>query len=104
MSRKTHPCWRFTLIQVYHTLLRIEGAKSRAAFGKTGSEGPAAAQERTPLRLYLEPMIKDMAFFAYSVRDVPAATAFYRDVVGLTPGHAFGEHWIEFDVGSTTFG
>jgi predicted enzyme related to lactoylglutathione lyase len=49
-------------------------------------------------------MIKDLAFFAYSVRDVPAATAFYRDVVGLTPGHAFGEHWIEFDVGSTTFG
>ncbi len=49
-------------------------------------------------------MIKDLAFLAYSVRDVPAATAFYRDVVGLQPGEAFGDHWIEFNVGATTFG
>ena len=49
-------------------------------------------------------MVKDMAFIAYSVKDVPAATAFYRDVVGLKPGQAFGEHWVEFDVGSTAFG
>lgn len=49
-------------------------------------------------------MVKDFAFIAYSVRDVPRATAFYRDVVGLEPGEAFGDHWIEFNVGSTTFG
>jgi predicted enzyme related to lactoylglutathione lyase len=49
-------------------------------------------------------MIKDLAFVAYSVRDVPAATAFYRDVIGLKPGDMVSEHWAEFDVGSTTFG
>ena len=49
-------------------------------------------------------MVKDIAFFAYSVRDVPKATAFYRDLIGLVPGQAFGDHWVEFDVGPTTFG
>jgi predicted enzyme related to lactoylglutathione lyase len=49
-------------------------------------------------------MVKDIAFVAYSVRDVPRARAFYRDVLGLTPGDEFGDHWIEFNVGSTTFG
>jgi predicted enzyme related to lactoylglutathione lyase len=49
-------------------------------------------------------MIKDMAFVAYSVRDVPKARDFYRDVVGLTPGDAFGDEWVEFNVGSATFG
>jgi len=49
-------------------------------------------------------MIKDLAFIAYSVRDVPAATAFYRDTIGLTPGDLFGEHWAEFNVGGTAFG
>lgn len=49
-------------------------------------------------------MVKDLAFVAYSVRDVPAATAFYRDVVGLTPGESFGDHWAEFNLGSTAFG
>jgi predicted enzyme related to lactoylglutathione lyase len=48
--------------------------------------------------------VKDMAFVAYSVRDVPAAIAFYRDVMGLTPGDSFSDHWAEFDVGGTTFG
>jgi catechol 2,3-dioxygenase-like lactoylglutathione lyase family enzyme len=45
-----------------------------------------------------------MAFIAYSVRDVPRATAFYRDTMGLKPGMAIGEHWVEFEVGGTTFG
>jgi predicted enzyme related to lactoylglutathione lyase len=45
-----------------------------------------------------------MAFVAYSVRDVPAAIVFYRDVMGLTPGDSFGDHWAEFNVGSVTFG
>ncbi len=49
-------------------------------------------------------MVKDMAFIAYSVRDVPRAREFYRDVLGLTPGDSFGDHWVEFDVGNTTFG
>ena len=49
-------------------------------------------------------MVKDIAFVAYSVRDVPRARDFYRDTLGLTPGESFGDHWVEFDVGATTFG
>jgi predicted enzyme related to lactoylglutathione lyase len=50
-------------------------------------------------------MVKDVAFVAYSVRDVAKARAFYRDVIGLTPGTSdFGDDWVEFDVGPTTFG
>jgi predicted enzyme related to lactoylglutathione lyase len=50
-------------------------------------------------------MIKHVAFIAYSVKDVPRAVAFYRDVIGLTPSESmFGEHWAEFEVGDTTFG
>lgn len=49
-------------------------------------------------------MVKDLAFVAYSVRDVPAAIAFYRDVVGLQPGEMFSDHWAEFNIGSTAFG
>lgn len=48
-------------------------------------------------------MVKDVAFIAYAVRDVPKALAFYRDVVGLQPGKAFNEGFVEFDVGSTAF-
>ena len=49
-------------------------------------------------------MVKDIAFFAYSVADVPRARPFYRDTLGLKEAQVFGEHWIEFDVGSATFG
>ena len=49
-------------------------------------------------------MIKDVAFVAHSVRDVPAAIVFYRDVMGLKPGEIFGEHWAEFEVGNSTLG
>jgi predicted enzyme related to lactoylglutathione lyase len=49
-------------------------------------------------------MINDIAFFAYSVRDVPRARAFYGETLGLVPGDAFGDHWIEFNVGNATFG
>ena len=49
-------------------------------------------------------MIKDMAFVAYSVTNVPRAVAFYRDLIGLKPTTVAGEHWVEFDVGNTTFG
>lgn len=48
-------------------------------------------------------MIKDVAFVAYAVSDVPRAVAFYRDVLGLQPGESFGEHFVEFNVGSTAF-
>ena len=49
--------------------------------------------------------VKDIAFFAYSVKDVPKAVAFYRDVVGLKPGGLnIEDHWVEFEVGSATFG
>lgn len=49
-------------------------------------------------------MVKDLAFVAYSVTDVPAAAAFYRDTVGLQPGESFGDQWVEFNVGATAFG
>lgn len=49
-------------------------------------------------------MVKDIAFFAYSVRDVPRARTFYTETLGLKPGDSFGDHWVEFDVGNTTFG
>ena len=49
-------------------------------------------------------MVKEVAFIAYSVRDVPAARAFYRDTMGFTPGNSFGDHWAEFDVGGVAFG
>ena len=48
-------------------------------------------------------MIKDVAFIAYAVRDVPKAVAFYRDVVGLQPGEPFNEEYVEFNAGSTAF-
>ena len=49
-------------------------------------------------------MVKEIAFFAYSVRDVPGAITFYRDVLGLEPSDLFSEHWAEFNVGNATFG
>lgn len=49
-------------------------------------------------------MVKDLAFFAYSVRDVARAKAFYGETLGLAPGDSFGDYWVEFNVGNTTFG
>ena len=49
-------------------------------------------------------MVKELAFVAYSVRDVPRARAFYRDVLGLEPGGMDSDHWVEFEIGNTTFG
>jgi predicted enzyme related to lactoylglutathione lyase len=49
-------------------------------------------------------MVKDIAFFAYSVRDVPRARAFYTETLGLRPGELSSDHWVEFDVGNATFG
>ncbi len=49
-------------------------------------------------------MIKDLAFVAYSVADVPRSVAFYRDVVGLELTDIVSESWAEFAAGSATFG
>ena len=49
-------------------------------------------------------MYKGLAFIAYSVKDVPGAIKFYRDVVGLKPAEMFGDYWAEFDVADSTFG
>jgi len=49
-------------------------------------------------------MYKNLAFIAYSVKDVPRAVKFYRDVVGWKQGASFGDVWVEFDVGDVTFG
>lgn len=48
-------------------------------------------------------MIKELAFVAYYVRDVPRARQFYGEVLGLPPGEWFNDDWIEFDLGNTTF-
>jgi catechol 2,3-dioxygenase-like lactoylglutathione lyase family enzyme len=48
-------------------------------------------------------MIKDIAFVAYAVSDVPRAVAFYRDVLGLEPGEPFNDQYVEFNVGSIAF-
>lgn len=49
-------------------------------------------------------MIKEIAFFAYSVRDVPRARAFYGETMGLREGSLSSDHWVEFDLGNATFG
>lgn len=48
-------------------------------------------------------MIKGMAFVVYPASDVERAVAFYRDTIGLTPADSFGDAWVEFDVGGSTF-
>ena len=45
-----------------------------------------------------------MAFVVYPVKDMDRSVAFYRDTIGLKPGEAFGDQWVEFDVGNGTFG
>lgn len=48
-------------------------------------------------------MIKEIAFMSYSVRNVPRAVEFYRDVLGLEVGTEFNERFVEFNVGSGSF-
>ena len=45
-----------------------------------------------------------IAFTMYPVSDLPRAVAFYRDVLGLTPGSLVTDFWAEFDIGGGTFG
>ena len=49
-------------------------------------------------------MVKNLAFVAYSVRDVPKAREFYENVMGLKPGDLASDHWVEFEIGNATFG
>jgi predicted enzyme related to lactoylglutathione lyase len=49
-------------------------------------------------------VIKEIAFLAYSVSDVPRALAFYRDTLGLQPDGLASDGWVEFGVGGVTVG
>ena len=44
-------------------------------------------------------MYRELAVIAYSVKDVPRAVAFYRDVIGLKPSEMFTDYWAEFAIG-----
>ena len=48
--------------------------------------------------------VQHLAFIMYPVSDLARSVAFYRDVLGLTPGELATEHWVEFDLGGATFG
>lgn len=45
-----------------------------------------------------------VAFVMYPVTDMPRATAFYRDVLGLRKSGLESDFWVEFDVDGVTFG
>lgn len=49
-------------------------------------------------------MIKEIAFTIYPVTDMARARKFYEEILGLKADEGFGESWIEYDVGGTTFG
>lgn len=44
-------------------------------------------------------MITGMDFVSLPVADMARAKAFYQDVLGLKPGAALGDAWVEFDLG-----
>lgn len=48
-------------------------------------------------------MIKEIAFVYYPVKEMARARRFYEETLELKPGEAFGENWIEYDVGGGTF-
>jgi predicted enzyme related to lactoylglutathione lyase len=48
--------------------------------------------------------VTGIAFTMYAVSDMPRAVAFYRDVLGLTPGELVSDFWTEFDLNGATFG
>jgi predicted enzyme related to lactoylglutathione lyase len=50
-------------------------------------------------------MITEMSFVAVPVTDMKRSRAFYEGVIGLKPTAEFtGENWIEYDLGTGTFG
>lgn len=48
-------------------------------------------------------MITSIAFTVYPVRDMARSRRFYEHVLGLRTEHAFGDQWVEYDVGGATF-
>ncbi len=48
-------------------------------------------------------MIKQLAFVAVPVSDVPRARAFYEGKLGLRLTSSYQDFWIEYDLGDTTF-
>ena len=48
-------------------------------------------------------MIKEIAFTAYRVTDMPKARAFYEGTLGLAPATNFGGVWVEYEIGPGTF-
>jgi predicted enzyme related to lactoylglutathione lyase len=48
-------------------------------------------------------MITSMAFTVYPVRDMARSRSFYENVLGLTVSSNFGDVWVEYDVGGSTF-
>ena len=49
--------------------------------------------------------IKDIAYTAYPITDVPRARAFYEQVLNLKTATQFehdGRHWIEYEIGAAT--
>ena len=45
------------------------------------------------------PIASQRPFSGFSVDDLDAAEAFYRDVLGLSLGHRAGDEWAEFEAG-----
>jgi predicted enzyme related to lactoylglutathione lyase len=55
--------------------------------------------------------IKEIAFTAYAVSNIPKSRAFYEGVLGLTPSDEYpvkdeseSEGWVEYNIGSGTLG
>ncbi|MEW6681358.1 MAG: VOC family protein [Nitrospirota bacterium] len=48
-------------------------------------------------------MITSIAFTVYPVSDMARSRRFYENVLGLRTEHAFGDQWVEYDVGGSTF-
>lgn len=48
-------------------------------------------------------MIKSIAFTVYPVSDMARSRGFYEGVLGLTPGYNYGDEWVEYELGDSTF-
>ena len=47
----------------------------------------------------MKPRFTGVPFFVYPVRDMKRARRFYDEVLGLEKGDAWGDLWVEFNVG-----
>ncbi len=48
-------------------------------------------------------MITSIAFTVYPVNDMARSKSFYEKVLGLRVGYTFGDEWVEYDLGDSTF-